>query len=102
MASLCSPNYKYFASKKISPVEVIVKYYMRGFNLHGFPKSIQMTILNVIKNEPSWSYDDYYSRYTETYAYPALFGKGNFSVFSLEQERINMQHAIAKMRLYDP
>ena len=102
MASLASPNYKYFASKKISPVEVIVKYYMRGFNLHGFPNAIQTAILNVIKNDPLWSYDDYYSRYTNTYAYPALFGKGNFSVFSIEQERLNMQHAIAKTGLYEP
>ena len=100
MSSLSSPNYKYFASKKISPVEVIVKYYIRGFTLQGFPKSIQSAILNIISKEPLWSYDDFYSRYTDSYTFPALFGKGNFSIFSIERERINREHSNAKNAVY--
>lgn len=83
MARLATPNYYYFASRKTSPQHVVMKYKMRGFSLESFPSGIQAAIGAVFSQDPSWRAEDYDE---DTLCYPALYGKGNFSAYSIAAE----------------
>ena len=83
MARLATPNYYYFASRKTSPQHVVMKYKMRGFGLEAFPPGIQNALGAVFSQDPDWRVEDYDD---STLSFPALYGKGNFSAYSLAAE----------------
>jgi hypothetical protein len=82
MIHLRTPNYYYFASRKYTPQEVILKYYARGFGLNSFPVGIVAAIMHSCRASLKWAREPYSSKLY----YPATNGKGNFSAFSLQTE----------------
>jgi hypothetical protein len=85
MADLETPNYYYFASRKRRPQDIIMKYAMRGFAYEAFPAEIKSALRASYTHgrEPQWRPDDHDPA---TLAYPALYGKGFFSAYSLPAE----------------
>ena len=93
MANLATPNYYYFASsdKTKTPQDIVMKYFMRGFSLKSFPSGLQTSINKFYRNCPLWGPEGAHWRYYGGYninarEFPALFGKGNFSAYSLWAE----------------
>jgi hypothetical protein len=83
MANLATPNYYYFASRKTPPQYIIMKYHMRGFMYSAFPPGIQRAISATMANDPRWSETIGFGFKGE---FPAMFGKGFFSAYSLPSE----------------
>ena len=76
MARLATPSYYYFASRKTTPQDVVVKYLRRGFGLSAFPPGLRCAIQRYAgSSSRTWC------RWK-----PALRGKGHFSAFSIATE----------------
>jgi len=93
MANLATPNYYYFASsdKTKTPQDIVMKYYMRGFGLKSFPSGLQTSINRFYRDCPLWGPGGAHWRHYAGYninalEFPALFGKGNFSAYSIWAE----------------
>lgn len=91
MVNLATPNYYYFASRKTTPQLVVMKYLMRGFSLEGFPRGLQNAIMAFFSEDPLWRpdyYDDIWAP-----LYPALYGKGYFSAYSIPIELLSWSYS---------
>lgn len=87
MLHLSSPNYYYFASRKAAPQEIVLKYYARGFSLDGFPSGLARAIKNWARTCPKWcKIVTGFACERDALRYPAMYGAGNFSAFSLQAE----------------
>lgn len=80
MCDLATPNYYYFASRKQLPQIVVMKYAIRGFALKAFPDGIVKAILASFRQDARWAW------VSTHFTFPAIYGKGNFSVFTLADE----------------
>jgi hypothetical protein len=91
MASLATPDYYYFASRKASntPQLIVMKYFMRGFGLETFPAGIRAAIGAVFNDDPLWACA---SRDKIELRYPALHAKGNFSAYAIAAELAAFQN----------
>ena len=89
MANLATPNYYYFASRKTTPQLVVMKYLMRGFGLEGFPTGLQSAIMAFFSEDPLWRTDYYEDVWAPRY--PALYGKGYFSAYSIPIELLSWE-----------
>ncbi|MFA6166478.1 MAG: hypothetical protein WC700_07685 [Gemmatimonadaceae bacterium] len=97
MANLATPNYYYFASRKTTPLDVILKYRARGFGLDAFPTGIRRAVEAVAGLDPVWGKNwaegcNYYN----SEKYPALSAIGLFSAFALPDELISIKPHFAK------
>jgi hypothetical protein len=79
MARLATPSYYYFASRKTTPQDVVLKYFRRGFGLEAFPGGIRSAILAHFETQAGCSRSK--CRWK-----PALAGRGHFSAFSIASE----------------
>lgn len=91
MVNLATPNYYYFASRKTTPQLVVMKYLMRGFSLEGFPRGLQNAIMAFFSEDPLWR-PDYYDVIWAP-LYPALYGKGYFSAYSIPIELLSWSYS---------
>lgn len=82
-ANLATPNYYYFASRKVAPQFVVMKYFARGFDITSFPVGIRTALSVNFRDDPLWSSNGY-GMYE--FNWPATNGKGYFSAYSLEAE----------------
>ena len=82
-ANLATPNYYYFASRKVAPQFVVMKYFARGFDITSFPVGIRTALGVSFRDDPLWSSNGDGMR---AFNWPATNGKGYFSAYSLEAE----------------
>ncbi len=96
MDNLATPNYYYFASRKIGPQHVVMKYANRGFGFDAFPEGIQRALCATFALDPAW-HDPESGKWhlrnvhqwnvaTEVHVFPAAAGLGYFSAHSLPLE----------------
>jgi hypothetical protein len=81
MARLATPNYYYFASRKTTPQDVVVKYLRRGFGLSAFPPDLRCAIQKYADRDKV-----HVGRARTRLWKPALEGRGHFSAFSIATE----------------
>jgi hypothetical protein len=86
MDQLATPNYYYFASRKVAPQSIVLKYKARGFGLDAFPAGIKEAMSVVMGQDKYWSgcVNDAYSN--GHFDYPAINATGNFSAYALGAE----------------
>jgi hypothetical protein len=96
MDNLATPNYYYFASRKVGPQHVVMKYANRGFGFDAFPEGIQRALCATFALDPTWHNPDcgkwhlrnvhQWNITTEVHVFPAAAGLGYFSAYSLPLE----------------
>jgi hypothetical protein len=84
-ANLASPNYYYFASRKVAPQFVIMKYFARGFDMSAFPAGIRTAMRLCFRDDPVWNMNGRQIN-VNMFHWPAINAKGYFSAYSLTAE----------------
>jgi hypothetical protein len=93
MDNLATPNYYYFASRKLMPQQVVMKYLNRGFGLDAFPSGLRRALCasfanswNAARSEGSYWLPTSLNLETDVHYFPAVAGKSYYSAYSLPTE----------------